>query len=129
MNVGSPEDECATPVVSTEIAPVIHSVTSNECEAPKPCPSDDRGVLTFTHGQLNSKALKWQTCRLKIRISKIYRMMRDGTRAPVDEMVSLSPKTRHYWMIWDPLVLVDYVLYRKFQRLNKTHDCLQLVFS
>ncbi|KAH3806143.1 hypothetical protein DPMN_134458 [Dreissena polymorpha] len=60
-------------------------------------------------------------------IAKIYSVIRDGIKAPVDEMVTLSPETRHYWVIRDSLVLVENVLYRKFQRVNETHDCLQLI--
>jgi len=128
VNAGSPEDDCVTPVVLTENAPVIKSVKSSECEVPKPGPSDDRGSST-----LHTWATEFTSVTMAAMqsddpyIAKIYSVIRDGIKAPVDEMVTLSPETRHYWVIRDSLVLVENVLYRKFQRVNETHDCLQLI--
>ncbi|KAH3882455.1 hypothetical protein DPMN_006395 [Dreissena polymorpha] len=103
----------------------MNSVTSKECEVPKPGPSDDSE---------SSNLYTWETEFTSVEIAdmqsddpylaKTFRMMRVGTRAPVKEMVTLSPEARHSWVIWGSLVLVENVIYRKFQRFNETHDCL-----
>ncbi|KAH3815334.1 hypothetical protein DPMN_143856 [Dreissena polymorpha] len=110
VNAGSPEDDCVTTVVSTENAHVINSVKNSECEVPKPGPSDARGSFT-----LQTWATEFTSVTMTAMqsddpyISKMYSMIRNGMRAPVDEMTTLSPETRHYWEIRDSLVLVETV--------------------
>ncbi|KAH3753311.1 hypothetical protein DPMN_187946 [Dreissena polymorpha] len=58
VNVGSPQDECATPVISTKNAHVIISVKCNECEATKPGPSYDSRSSNLYTGATESTSVE-----------------------------------------------------------------------
>jgi len=53
-------------------------------------------------------------------ISPILGWQANRKRPPMDDVVSLSPATRHYWLQWDSLVLKNRIVYRQFQRKDGT---------
>ena len=44
-----------------------------------------------------------------------------------EDMIDKSPETRHYWIIWDQLQVIDRVLYRRFSTTNQMASNLQLL--
>jgi hypothetical protein len=60
-------------------------------------------------------------------IGSVIHWLEAGKRPSSDEVRTLSPATRHYWLIWKNLVLRDGVLYKEFQKQDETAEGLQLV--
>ena len=47
-------------------------------------------------------------------IGPVVTAMESGKRPSSQEMVTRSPAGRHYWILWDSLVLRDGILFKKF---------------
>ncbi|CAG2191073.1 Retrovirus-related Pol polyprotein from transposon 17.6,Retrovirus-related Pol polyprotein from transposon 297 [Mytilus edulis] len=55
----------------------------------------------------------------------IYEGLKADKRPTKEEMVISSPETRHYWIIWDTLCLINDVIIRKFSKMDGTGDYYQ----
>ncbi|CAG2243204.1 Retrovirus-related Pol polyprotein from transposon 17.6,Retrovirus-related Pol polyprotein from transposon 412,Retrovirus-related Pol polyprotein from transposon 297 [Mytilus edulis] len=55
----------------------------------------------------------------------IYKGLKADKRPTKEEMVISSPETRHYWIIWDTLCLINDVIIRKFSKMDGTGDYYQ----
>ena len=60
-------------------------------------------------------------------IGSIYRWVTTGNRPHGNDMTLESPETRHYWILWDSLRLVDGLLYKQFLKRDGTGDFLQFL--
>ena len=60
-------------------------------------------------------------------IGPIILAMESGKRPSSQEMVTRSPACRHYWILWDSLVLRDGILFKKFLKRDKTGEYLQFI--
>ena len=50
-----------------------------------------------------------------------------GNRPSSKEMVTCSPATRHYWILWDSLVIRDGILLKKFLKRDNSGEYLQFI--
>ena len=50
-----------------------------------------------------------------------------GVKPSRQDMVTKSPACRHYWILWDSLVLLNGILYKKFLKRDRTGEYLQLL--
>ena len=53
-------------------------------------------------------------------IGPIYRWVTTGNRLHGNDATLESPETRHYWILWDSLSLVDGLLYNQFLKKDGT---------
>ena len=53
--------------------------------------------------------------------------MKSGKRPSSQEMVTPSPVCRHYWILWDSLILKDGILFRKFLKKDNSSEYLQFI--
>ncbi len=60
-------------------------------------------------------------------IAHILEAMKSNRKPTSEEMVTASPATRHYWVLWDSLSLREEVLYKYFKKLNETGEYYQLL--
>ena len=60
-------------------------------------------------------------------IGPILRAKVEGNRPSGKEMVSRSPACRHYWILWDSLVIEEGLLLKKFIKRDGTGDYLQFI--
>ena len=59
-------------------------------------------------------------------IGPVYKWMHSGSRPSSAQVEMESPATRHYWNLWDSLVMEDGCLYRKFYK-DGGNEYLQLL--
>ena len=57
----------------------------------------------------------------------ISRTFRNNKRPSKQDMASKSPAERHYWILWDSLLLTDELLYRKFPKKDGSGEYTQFV--
>lgn len=50
-----------------------------------------------------------------------------GSKPSSQDMVTLSPASRHYWILWDSLVLQDGLLFKKFLKRDGSGEYLQFI--
>ena len=60
-------------------------------------------------------------------IGPIYRWVTTGNRPHSNDITMESPETRHYWILWDSLKLVDGLLYKQFLKKDGTGEFLQFL--
>lgn len=60
-------------------------------------------------------------------IGPILRWKESGTRPYGTEVCATSPTTRHYWNSWDILEIYDGVLFRRFQKRDRTGNHRQFL--
>ena len=60
-------------------------------------------------------------------IGPIMLAMESGKRPSSQEMVTRSPACRHYWILWDSLVLRDGILFKMLLKRDKTGEYLQFI--
>ena len=60
-------------------------------------------------------------------IGPVLEWMKSGSRPAGSEVQHLSPASRHYWLYWDSLTMVDGLLYRRFTKKDNTGSFLQLI--
>ncbi|MES9880687.1 MAG: reverse transcriptase domain-containing protein [Sedimenticola sp.] len=60
-------------------------------------------------------------------IGPIYRALEQVQKPSKSEMVTQSPETRHYWVIWETLSLIKGVMHKTFTKLDGTGTYLQCV--
>lgn len=60
-------------------------------------------------------------------ISPILIAKEAGMKPNSTDMQDKSPECRHYWVIWDALVIIDGVLYRHLQKVNGTDSYDQII--
>ena len=60
-------------------------------------------------------------------IGPISRAFRNNKRPSKQDMASKSPAARHYWILWDSLLLKDGLLYRKFPKKDGSGEYMQFV--
>ena len=60
-------------------------------------------------------------------IGLILRAKVEGDRPSGKEMVSRSPACRHYWILWDSLVVEEGLLFKKFIKKDGTGEYLQFI--
>ena len=60
-------------------------------------------------------------------IAPILQAMLNSSKPSGDEMEATSPATRHYWLLWENLRLVNGVLCKAFAKRNGTGEYLQLI--
>ena len=83
-------------------------------------------TATWVDGYLNSDITKMQESDKDLK--EILRWLKESPSRPSREHVhALSPTTRHLWLIWDQLVLVNGILYRRWANAGKDENNLRLV--
>ena len=60
-------------------------------------------------------------------IRAVLQVKASGIRPSSQEMVTKSPACSHYWVLWDGLVLVDGILYKRFTKKDGKGNYLQLL--
>jgi len=60
-------------------------------------------------------------------IGIVYEAKVNGIRPVAETMQSRSAESRHYWVIWEQLQIVDQVLYRDFSKADGTGHYMQLI--
>lgn len=60
-------------------------------------------------------------------IAPILLAKQGGVKPPNTEMVSQSPATRHYWIIWESLEIKEGVLFKQFRKGNDSDSYCQLI--
>ena len=60
-------------------------------------------------------------------ISCVYKYVEKGQRPYRSEVCSWSPASRHYMHLWDQLIILQGVVFRKFDKRDKTDQYLQLL--
>ena len=79
----------------------------------------------------------WASTRPKEELGKLQREDPDigpilsakvtGNKPSSQDMVTCSPATRHYWILWDSLVVYDGILLKKFIRRDGSGENLQFI--
>ena len=105
-------------------------------EVPEPGPSSRSDVETPEAKQSIATSF-WASSRSVEELRKLQREDPDigpiveakleGTRPSSQDMVTHSPATRHYWIIWDSLTLQDGVLVKKYLKQDGTGEYLQFL--
>lgn len=49
-----------------------------------------------------------------------------GKSPSSQEMVTRSPANRHFWMLWDSLVVIDGILFKKFIKHDGSGEYLSI---
>ena len=88
--------------------------------------SKQEGIMTF-----------WASTRPKGELGKLQREDPDigpilsakvtGNKPSSQDMVTCSPATRHYWILWDSLVVYDGILLKKFIKRDGSGEYLQFI--
>ena len=88
--------------------------------------SKQEGIMTF-----------WASTRPKEELGKLQREDPDigpilsakvtGNKPSNQDMVTCSPATRHYWILWDSLVVYDGILLKKFIKRDGSGEYLQFI--
>ena len=60
-------------------------------------------------------------------IGPILRAKVQGIRPSSKEMVSMSPASRHYWILWESLVIEKCLLFKKFIKRDGTGEYRQFI--
>ena len=60
-------------------------------------------------------------------IGPIYRWVTTGNRPHGNDVTMESPESRHYWILWDSLRLVDGLLYKQFLKRDGTGEFSQFL--
>ena len=60
-------------------------------------------------------------------IGPILQAKVSGLRPSSNEMMTKSPACRHYWVLWDALVLQEGILFKRFTKKDATGNYLQLL--
>ena len=60
-------------------------------------------------------------------IGPVLEWKKTGSRPASSAVRHHSPATRHYWLYWDSLTLVDGLLFRRFTKKDNTGSFLQLI--
>ncbi len=60
-------------------------------------------------------------------ISCILEAKKANKRPSCNDVLALSPASRHYWVLWDVLFVHDGILFKKFIRQNQTDEHLQFI--
>ena len=103
-------------------------------EAPEPGTSSDSNALERQQvGVLNS----WSNTRSASDLQKLQGEDPDigpileakgvGKRPSSQDMASRSPACRHYWILWDLLVVIDRLLFKKFIKQDGSGEYLQFI--
>ena len=105
-------------------------------EVPEPGPSSRSDVETSEAKQSIATSF-WASSRSVEELRKLQREDPDigpiveakleGKRPSSQDMVTHSPATRHYWIIWDSLILQDGVLVKKYLKQDGTGEYLQFL--
>ena len=105
-------------------------------EVPEPGPSSRSDVETPEAKQSIATSF-WASSRSVEELRKLQREDSDigpiveakleGKRPSSQDMVTHSPATRHYWIIWDSLTLQDGVLVKKYLKQDGTGEYLQFL--
>ena len=53
--------------------------------------------------------------------------MESGKRPSSKKMVTRSPACRHYWILWDSLILKDVILFKKLLKKDNSGEYLQYI--
>ena len=110
------EDNC-TRSVKTRNQVKQEELSANQKIMSKPEKSD--------YPQSNQKLAKAQENDSDIKI--IYQAVKTGKKPLREEMVTSSPETRHYWIMWNTLFIIDGVLTKKFTKINETGSYNQCI--
>ena len=105
-------------------------------EKPKPGPSS-QGASHPSEPQRSNLLTFWANTRSAEDLQKLQREDSDigpiinaklkDKRPTSQDMVTCSPATRHYWILWDLLVIQDGILMKKFLKHDGTGEFLQFV--
>ena len=60
-------------------------------------------------------------------ISPVMKWLEKGMRPVGPKVAASSPTTRHYWLYWESLKLIDGVLFCRFSRKDGTGEHTQLI--
>ena len=60
-------------------------------------------------------------------IGPILQSKVSGVRPSSNEMMTKSPACRHYWVLWDALVLQEGILFKRFPKKDATGNYIQLL--
>ena len=103
-------------------------------EAPEPDTSSDGNAL---ERQQVSVLNSWSNTRSASDLQKLQREDPDigpileakgvGKRPSSQDMASRSPACRHYWILWDLLVVIDRLLFKKFIKQDGSGEYLQFI--
>ena len=103
-------------------------------EVPEPGPSSRSGVESPSKSVVSSF---WASSRSVEELRKlqmedpdigpIVAAKLEGKRPRSQDMVTHSPATRHYWIIWDSLRLQDGILMKKFLKQDGTEEYQQFL--
>ncbi len=85
----------------------------------------DASVRDWLH--INSPEAVAEKQKLDVDIAPIFVAIENNRKPTSEEMVTKSPTTRHYWVLWDNLRLCDGVLFKYFEKNNGTGEFYQLV--
>ena len=106
----------------------VRAITNQETE--HDMPSTSKAICPNTTGgwcwSLSSQELVHSQMK-DPDIAPILLAKREGRRPSIDDMESKSPACRHYWIVWDNLILKEGVLCKVYQKLNGTGNFDQLV--
>ena len=101
----------------------VATTSQGTTELPEP---KQEGIVTF-----------WACTRPKEELGKLQREDPDirpilsakvtGNKPSNQDMVTCSPATRHYWILWDSLVVYDGILLKKFIKRNSAGEYLQFI--
>ena len=114
------ESQVSPQQAGNKIKNILVSVKVLE-EAPEPDTSSDGNAL---ERQQVSVLNSWSNTRIASNLQKLQREDPDigpileakgvGKRPSSQDMASRSPACRHYWILWDLLVVFDRLLFKKF---------------
>lgn len=112
------------PIRSTELA-------GESCNPPKPGPSGLRSAKSKVEPSrwlwLNSAVEVAAKQREDSSLEPILEALLSNKKPSSAEMEAASPASRHYWLLWENLRVVDGVLCKSFSKKNGTGEYLQLI--
>ena len=104
----------------------VSEVATTSQGTTEPPESKQEGIMTF-----------WASTRPKEELGKLQREDPDigpilsakvtGNKPSSQDMVTCSPATRHYWILWDSLVVYDGILLKKFIKRDGSGEYLQFI--
>ena len=83
-------------------------------------------LVTFWASSRSTEELR-QLQKEEPDIGPIISAKLSGNRPSSKEMVTCSPATKHYWILWDSLVIQHGILLKKFLKRDSSAEYLQFI--